>query len=264
MIGLALVTFVAVLGQGLRTSVGDAVERRRARRLRRDRRRRRQPAPPAVGEALAARPGVERSAASGRTRRAPSGPTSRSTGVDPATIAAGRPASTGTPAPRRPRAARRRRRRAPARLRGRTRPRASAAASASRRRRASRLELTVRGIYSPPGARPDPRPDRHLARDVRRRVRAAAGRAHARHARGARPPRTRSKPALRRFPEAELQTRAEFRDARAKDDQRTTLSVLYVLLALSVIVSLLRDGQHARPLASSSARASSGCCGRSG
>ena len=58
MIGLALVTFVAVLGQGLQDSLGDAVESGGARRLRRHRGRRRGPLA-GGGSALASQPGVE-------------------------------------------------------------------------------------------------------------------------------------------------------------------------------------------------------------
>ena len=101
------------------------------------------------------------------------------------------------------------------------------------------LELTVRGIYTPPKFDPILAP-----------ILISRGRSTPRSS----APRTRScssEPAattantteralqarLKAFPEAELQTKAEFRDRRAKEI-RTTLSLLYVLLALSVVVSL--------------------------
>jgi putative ABC transport system permease protein len=103
----------------------------------------------------------------------------------------------------------------------------------------TRLELTVRGIYTPPKLDPIlgpilvsqqtfdlsfERPQDVLALvDARGEPSDEKRRALER--------------ALRRFPEAELQTKAEFADARQKEI-KDMLSVLYVLLSLSMVVSL--------------------------
>ena len=99
-----------------------------------------------------------------------------------------------------------------------------------------KLELTVKGIYTPPGVDAILAPigvsratfDAAFERpqDVFTFVSAGGAAADALEA------------GIRRFPEAELLTRSEFRDARVKPI-RTTLIVVYVLLAMTVIVSLL-------------------------
>ena len=68
--------------------------------------------------------------------------------------------------------------------------------------------------------------------------------------------------ALKDFPNAKAQTREEFVDNQISGLD-SILNILYVLLALSVIVSLFGI-VNTLVLTSSSGRASSGCCGRSG
>ena len=178
MIYLALVTFVAVIGQGMRSSVADGVDRVVTADYVVTADDNVSPLPPAVGEALAAGP-----ARDGQRRPARLGARLRVRRV-------GRRARPGHDRPRRParlgrrlrgepRAARRRRRRAPARLRG--RPRAAPRQPLRRRDRPGpQARAHGQGDLHAARGRRDPGPDRHLARDVRRRLRTAAGRLHVR------------------------------------------------------------------------------------
>jgi len=103
----------------------------------------------------------------------------------------------------------------------------------------TRLELTVRGIYTPPKLDPILGPilvsqqafDSAFERpqDVLALVDARGEPSDEK--------RRALEQALRRFPEAELQTKAEFADVRQKEI-KDMLSVLYVLLSLSMVVSL--------------------------
>ena len=234
MIYLALVTFVAVIGQGMRSSVADGVDRVVAADFVVTADDNVSPLPPAVGEALAAGPAATLSAVRRDSVRA-FGSDESVDGLDPATIGrvvrldwdAGSAASL-------------------ARLGagGAVLQRDFAADHALRvgnrfsvqTAQSRKLELTVKGIYSPPGVDPILAPigisratfDAAFERpqDAFTFVSAGAAATDALEA------------GIRRFPEAELLTRSEFRDARVKPI-RTTLIVVYVLLAMTVIVSLL-------------------------
>jgi putative ABC transport system permease protein len=102
-----------------------------------------------------------------------------------------------------------------------------------------RLELTVRGIHTPPTLDPILGPilvsqqtfDTTFERPQDALVLVAA------RGEPSDEKRTALAQALRRFPEAELQTKAEFAEGRQKEI-KDLLSVLYVLLSLSMVVSL--------------------------
>jgi putative ABC transport system permease protein len=233
MIGLALITFVAVLGHGLQRSVGQAVDRvvRADYVVTADDGS--GPLAPAAARTVASQPGVETVSA---VRRGPVrvfGADESVDGVEPATI--GRVASFDW-------------------VQGSDRTFAALGAGGAvlqrsfakehrlavgrsfslRTAQGKRVELTVRGIYAPPAF------DAVLAPIVvsRRLFDATFDRprdalllvdVHG----GART----LERALAGFPEADLQTRAEFADGRGKEIA-DLLSLLYVLLALSVVVSL--------------------------
>ena len=238
MIGLALVTFVAVLGQGLQNSLGDAVEQV----VRADCVVTSDdgfgPLTPEAGRALASQPGVETVSGVRQDSASVFGSDQSVAGVDSGTITrvvrfdweegsgagfaelgasgavlqrdfadehdlgVGNRFSVETP-------------------------------------QGKRLELTVRGIYTPPRLDPILAPilisqrtfDSSFARprDVLALV----------ETRGEPSDETRSalEQALRGFPQAELQTKAEFAVGRQKEI-KDLLSVLYVLLSLSMVVSL--------------------------
>jgi putative ABC transport system permease protein len=233
MIGLALITFVAVLGHGLQRSVGEAVDRvvRADYVVTADDGS--GPLAPAVTRTLASQPGVE--TVSG-VRRGPArvfGGDTSVDGVDPATIAG---VATfdwvdGSDA---------------------TFAALGASGAVLQRRFADDhhldvgdrfavrtaqgrpVELAVRGIYAPPTFDAVLGPilvSRQLfdatferPRDVLALVDGAVNRRALERA-------------LVSFPEVDLQTRAEFADRRGKEIA-DLLSLLYVLLALSVVVSL--------------------------
>jgi putative ABC transport system permease protein len=103
-----------------------------------------------------------------------------------------------------------------------------------------RVDLTVRGVYTPPGLAPILAPvgisretfdaSFERPRDAFTLIRT-----------GGDDPNTTERALqarLKAFPEAQLQTTAQFRDSRAKDI-RTTLIMVYVLLGMTVLVSLL-------------------------
>jgi putative ABC transport system permease protein len=238
MIGLALVTFVAVLGQGLRSSLGDAVEQV----VRADYVVTSDdglgPLSPQAGRALATQPGVETVSGVRQDTASVFGSNESVAGVDAATIAQvvsfdwdERPdASLAT---------------------------LDASGTVLQRRFAdehdlgigsrfsvetaqgTRLELTVRGIHTPPTLDPILGPilisqqtfDSTFERPQDALVLVAA------RGEPSDEKRTALTQALRRFPEAELQTKAEFAEGRQKEI-KDLLSVLYVLLSLSMVVSL--------------------------
>jgi putative ABC transport system permease protein len=234
MIGLALVTFVAVLGQGLRSSMGDSVEAAiragyvvtaddGSGRL-----------TPKAGSTLASEPNVETVSAVRQGSVSVYGSDESIAGVDPATIAkvvsfdweAGSDATFAALG-----------------ARGAVLQRGFAddhhlrvgSTFDVRTAQGRQLELAVRGIYAPPKfdailapilvsqrtfntsfARPQ---DVLVFVDVDGESTTALERA------------------LTAFPEAELQTRAEFAAGRQKE-LNDVLDLLYVLLALSIVVSL--------------------------
>jgi putative ABC transport system permease protein len=239
MIYLALVTFVAVLGQGMRTSVSDGVDRLLAADYVVTADDDVSPLPPAVGEALAKLPGAGTISSVRRDSASAFGSDQAVNGLDPATIGdvvrldwdAGSPASL-------------------AQLGADGAVLQHDFATEHDLRIGSRfgletahgrkLELTVKGIYTPPGVDSILAPigisretfDASFERpqDAFTFLRASTGASDA----------TRSalEAELRAFPEAKLMTKPEFRDARIKPI-RTTLLVVYLLLAMTVIVSLL-------------------------
>jgi putative ABC transport system permease protein len=238
MIGLALITFVAVLGQGLQRSLGDAVERvvRADYVVTADDGA--GPLAPSVARALASQPGVETVS---RIRQGPArvfGADESIGGVDPATISA--VASFDW-------------------VQGSDRTFAELGANGAvlqrpfaeehhlavggrfglRTPQGKRVELTVRGVYEPPAfdavLGPILLSRRTFDATFERPQDVLALVAVHGDASGARS-RTFGR-ALAAFPEADLQTRAEFIDRRGKEID-DLLSLLYVLLALSVVVSL--------------------------
>jgi len=238
MIGLALVTFVAVLGQGLQRSLGGAVERVVHAEYVVTADDGSGPLGPQVARMLASQPSVQ--TVSG-IRRGPArvfGADEAVDGVDPATIA--RVASFDW-------------------VQGSDRTFAALGASDAVLQRTfadqhhlgvgrrfgirtadgNRVELTVRGIYAPPKFDAVLAPilvsrttfDEAFERpqDVLALVDVNGDASTAR---------TRTLDlALAGFPEADLQTRSEFIDRRGKEI-KDLLTLLYVLLALSVVVSL--------------------------
>jgi putative ABC transport system permease protein len=237
MIYLALVTFVAVLGQGMRSSVADGVDRVVAADYVVTADDNVSPLPPAIGEALAALPGAGTVSSVRRDSASAFGSAQSVDGLDPATIgdAVRLDWDVGSPA---------------------TLAQLGADDAVLQREFATdhdlrigsrfaiesaqgrKLELTVRGIYTPPGVDAILAPigvaretfDAAFERpqDAFTFLNASRSDATARALEAA----------LRGFPEAELLSRSEFRDARAKPI-RTALIVVYALLAMTVIVSLL-------------------------
>jgi putative ABC transport system permease protein len=238
MIGLALITFVAVLGHGLQRSVGDAVDRvvRADYVVTADDGS--GPLAPTVARTVASQPGVE--TVSG-IRRGPArvfGADESVDGVEPATIArvAGFDwvdGSDRTLAELGPSGAVLQRTFAD------DHHLAVGGRFSLRTAQGKQVELIVRGIYAPPKFDAvlgpilvsrqtfDATFDR--PRDVLALVDVGGGTSDAT---------TRAlERALTRFPEVDLQTRGEFADRRGKEIA-DLLSLLYVLLALSVVVSL--------------------------
>ena len=237
MIYLALVTFVAVLGQGMRSSVADGVDRIVAADYVVTADDNVSPLPPAVGEALAALPGAGTLSSVRRDSASAFGSDQSVDGLDPATIgdAVRLDWDAGSPA---------------------TLAQLGADGAVLQREFATdhdlrigsrfsiesaqgrKLELTVRGIYTPPGvdailapigiARETFDASFERPQDAYTFLNASRSDATARALEAA----------LRGFPEAELLSRSEFRDARAKPI-RTALIVVYALLAMTAIVSLL-------------------------
>jgi putative ABC transport system permease protein len=239
MIYLALVTFVAVLGHGMRTSITAGVDRAVRAHYVITADDGESPLPPAVGGALADRPKAATVSSVRQDTASAFGADKAVNGLDPQTIAdvvrfdwdAG--AATDL-----------------------TKLGANGAVlqhdfAADHDLRVGgrfgiqtaqgrKLELTVKGIYSPPGLDPILGPigiarrtfDAAFERpqDAFTFLTASGGTTDANT--------TALTAALRAFPEAQLQTTAAFGDGRTKDI-RTTLNVVYALLALSVIVSLL-------------------------
>jgi putative ABC transport system permease protein len=239
MIYLALVTFVAVLGQGMRTSVTDGVDRVVAADYVVTGDDYVSPLAPAVGEALAALPEAGTVSSVRRDSASAFGSDQAVNGLDPATIGdvvrldwdAGSAASL-----------------AQLGADGAVLQREFATDHDLRigsrfgleTAQGRKLELTVKGIYTPPGV------DSILAPIGISRETFDASFERPQdaftflHARSGASDATRSavEAELRAFPEAELMTKSEFRDARVKPI-RTTLLVVYLLLAMTVIVSLL-------------------------
>jgi putative ABC transport system permease protein len=237
MIYLALVTFVAVLGQGMRSSVADGVDRVVAADYVVTADDNVSPLPPAIGEALAALPGAGTISSVRRDSASAFGSDHSVDGLDPATIgdAVRLDWDVGSPA---------------------TLAQLGADGAVLQREFATdhdlrigsrfaiesaqgrKLELTVRGIYTPPGvdailapigiARETFEASFERPQDAFTFLSASRSDATARALEAA----------LRGFPEAKLLSRSEFRDARAKPI-RTALIVVYALLAMTVIVSLL-------------------------
>jgi putative ABC transport system permease protein len=231
MIGLALITFVAVLGHGLQRSVSDAVDRVVRADFVVTADDGSGPLAPAVARTLASQPGVETVSA---VRRGPArvfGTDASVDGVDPATIttvarfdwvdrsdqlfgAGGAVLQRGFADDHHLRVGER---------------------FGLRTAEGRRVELTVRGIYAPPAFDAVLAPilvSRQLFDATFERPRDALVLVDAHRTASSALER-----ALTRFPEAELQTRAEFAESRGKEIA-DLLSLLYVLLALSVVVSL--------------------------
>jgi len=238
MIGLALITFVAVLGQGLQRSLGDAVEQvvRADYVVTADDGS--GPLAPSLARSLASQPGVESISNIRRGLARVFGGDEPVNGVDPATIPA--VASFDW-------------------VHGSDRTFAALGARGAvvqstfadehdlgvgrrfgiRTAEGKRVELTVRGIYVPPKFDPVLGPvivsrrtfdaTFEQPQDVLALVDVLGDASGARTRMLAR--------ALAGFPEADLQTRAEFIERRGKEID-DLLSLLYVLLALSVVVSL--------------------------
>jgi putative ABC transport system permease protein len=238
MIYLALVTFVAVLGQGMRTSVTDGVDRVVAADYVVTADDNVSPLPPAVGEALAALPDAGTVSSVRRDSARAFGSDQAVNGLDPAIgdvvrldWDAGSAASL-----------------AQLGADGAVLQRDFAtdhdlrigSRFAIETAQGRTLELSVKGIYTPPGVDSILAPigisretfDASFERpqDAFTFLRASSSASDA----------TRSalEAELRAFPEAELMTKPEFRDARVKPI-RTTLLVVYLLLAMTVIVSLI-------------------------
>ena len=238
MIGLALVTFVAVLGEGLRTSLGDAVDRvvRADYVVTSDDGF--SPLTPRAGNALASQPGVGTVSGVREDVARAFGSDESVAGVDPGTIAtvASFDWDEGSDAAL-----------AGLGARGAVLQRDFAdehdLAVGSRfpveTAQGTRLELTVRGVYEPPRLDPILGPilisqqtfdaTFERPRDVLALI----------DVRGEPSERQRGalEQALARFPEAELRTKSEFAAVRQKET-KDLLSVLYVLLSLSMVVSL--------------------------
>jgi putative ABC transport system permease protein len=239
MIGIALVTFVAVLGHALRTSVGRAVDGvvRADYVVTADSGA--GPLTPAVAATLATQPGVETLSAVREEQAKAFNADERVAGIDATTITEVMSFDWTQ-----------RSRTALARLGadGAVVQRAFAAdhdlrvGSSFRLTTAQgkKLTLTVRGIYAPPRFDPVLAPiaisqhtfdasfDRPQNALTLVNTNGGPSAEHARVLRGA----------LKAFPEAELRTKAEFITVREKEI-RNLLQLLYVLLALSLLVSLL-------------------------
>ena len=238
MIGLALVTFVAVLGQGLRNSIGDAVERA----VRADyvvtAGDSFSPLTPDAAKALAAQPGVAAVSAVRQDSARVFGTDESVAGVDPSTIIKvvnfdWKDGSDSTFAQLGTNGA----------VLQRDFAEGHHLSIGSRfslqTAQGKKVELTVKGIYTPPKLDPIlglvlisqrtfdssfERPQDVLAlADVNGPASNETARA--------------LEQALQRFPEAKLQTKAQFAAGRQKEIKET-LNVLYVLLAMSIVVSL--------------------------
>jgi putative ABC transport system permease protein len=238
MIGLALVTFVAVLGQGLRNSIGDAVEQA----VRADYVVTADDSfsslTPDAAKALAAQPGVAAVSGVRQDSARVFGTDESVSGVDPSTIAEvvsfdwkeGSNAAFGQLGT------------SDAVLQhdfAEEHDLSIGSRFSLQTAQGRRLELTVKGIYTPPKLDPILGPvlisqrafDSSFERpqDVLALV-DVSGPASNETARAL-------EQALQRFPEAELQTKAEFAAGR-QTEIKETLDVLYVLLAMSIVVSL--------------------------
>jgi putative ABC transport system permease protein len=238
MIGLALVTFVAVLGEGLRSSLGDAVERvvRADYVVTADDGF--SPLAPEAGSALATQPGVETVSGVRQDSAHVFGSDRSIAGVDPGTIAEvvsfdWDEGSAATLAELGANGAVLQRDFADEHHLG------VGSTFSIETAQGKRLELTVRGIYTPPKLDPILGPilvsqqtfDASFERpqDVLALVDVRGEPSEEKRAALAL--------ALGRFPEAELRTKAEFADVR-QQETKDLLSVLYVLLSLSMVVSL--------------------------
>ena len=239
MIGLALVTLVAVLGQGIRSTFTDAVDRIFVADYAITAQNNFSPIPIEAAEAAAGAPGVrgggERphgrgarlrrafvrhrrhaeqrqapSTWSGRRALRRSSPSSATNGAfvddgfaDDHNLTVGSPISITTPA-------------------------------------GKQLDLTVKGIFDPPAGGSPVRQRHVLERDVRRRT-TTSRRTSTRSCEadgGVTDANTQSLDnALADFPNAKAQTREEFKDNQVSF-LNNILNILYVLLALSVVVSL--------------------------
>ncbi len=248
MIGLALITFVAVLGAGPQD--GSFTERgRRAvrRRLRRDGRQR-TAGPHVQGRRRRARdrraPGVEAAPRSAPATAKVFGKTVATVnGVDPNDDEGLRlrPGSEGSDNV--PRVARRRRRVRQATFADdHDLARSGSPFSTVRRPTGKKLRLhVVRGIFEPPEGRLAVRRGVDLAAGLRRALRRGRQPVHARrHDEGVNAADTGARASsLAAFPDAEVETaRASSRTSQRRRDLDMILNILYVLLALSVIVSL--------------------------
>jgi putative ABC transport system permease protein len=234
MIGLALVTFVAVLGQGLRSSLGDAVERvvRADYVITADDGS--SPLAPDVASALASQSGVRVASGVRQGSARVFGADQSVNGVDPATIGDvvsfdWEEGSDATLARLGSNGAVLQRDFADAHDLG------VGSRFSLETADGNRADLAVRGIYTPPKFDPVLGPilvSREAFDDWFERPRDVLVLVDAS------PEQTRAlEQTLMRFPEADLQTRAEFIDLRGKEIA-DLLSLLYVLLALSIVVSL--------------------------
>jgi len=234
MIGLALVTFVAVLGQGLRSSLGDAVEQvvRADYVITADDGS--SPLAPDVASALASQSGVRVASGVRQGSARVFGADQSVNGVDPATIGDvvsfdWEEGSDATLARLGSNGAVLQRDFADAHDLG------VGSRFSLETADGNRADLAVRGIYTPPKFDPVLGPilvSREAFDDWFERPRDVLVLVDAS------PEQTRAlEQTLMRFPEADLQTRAEFIDLRGKEIA-DLLSLLYVLLALSIVVSL--------------------------
>jgi putative ABC transport system permease protein len=238
MIGLALVTFVAVLGAGLRSSLGGAVERvvRADYVVTSDDGF--SPLTPQAGMALASQPGVETVSGVRQDSARVLGSEQTVAGVDPATIAAvvsfdWDEGSASTLAELGADGAVLQRDFADGHDLG------VGSTFSVEAAQGKKVGLTVRGIYTPPKLDPILAPilvSQQTFDDSFERPQDVLALVDV-HGEPSEEKRAALEQALGRFPEAELRTKAELADVRQKET-KDLLTVLYVLLSLSMVVSL--------------------------
>ena len=238
MIGIALVTFVSVLAQGLRVSNSDAIERQIQADLIVTSQDGYSEFPAAVGDAVAESTAPRPSATSARTSREIDGDGAQPDRPRRSTINEVYDFRWDGGLGRGARAARRRRRRAAEQRRrgqGPRRRRLVHGAHAGQRAK----EFVVRGIYEGSPFYPLLGTASISQDGVRRALRAAAQPLHApqRPRRAGAAAKASVESALEDFPDTRVQTRPEWIDKEDAEIQQFLL-LLYVLLALSVIISL--------------------------
>ena len=233
MIGIALVTFVTVVGQGLRASERDAIEQQIESDYVIVSQNGWSTLPASVGRAAAEAPGIDVSSSIRRERGRVLGDGGRHQRGRPAHDRRRLPLRVGNRHGERARLARADRRDHPRVVRRRVRVRRGRLLHrphADREDAQSARPGGVRGVT----LRLDARQRRRLAGDVRRLVRAARRR---RHARAVEPAGRPAGPGARPLPDARVVSDDTFVKERVAEIDEI-LNLLYALLALSVIVSL--------------------------